>query len=271
MPNVNVVHKTLPFYRPLACILECYQVFRYDTYRKQNFCRNDFVLSLDVCNQLALSYEYDADLDVHKTTKCLILRLARIDLPAMADGKYDDNLPPNLVVNVNSQNLTNLPTPKPCTRQQTDLIRIGREIDITTYCMFNPVLKNELSMTWSCRPENAPLQAQYANAQYALHVFLAQHLTIEDLCDQVKNKIGRFYREDLVKLLAKALATDRDLGLEVSDQKLKLKCPIDQRRLRLPVRAVTCHHLQCFDLTNYIGMRLFVDGESLFTGNSPLV
>ncbi|CAF1013165.1 unnamed protein product [Adineta steineri] len=251
---LNIVHKTLPFYRPVVCVYECHHVFRYDTYRKQHFARCDFLLSLDACNQLALSYDYDSDLDLHKTTKCLIMRLARIDQPPTLNGKYDDNLPPNFVVNINSQNYTTLPTPKPCTRQQTDLVRIGREIDITSCCMFNPILKNELSMIWSYRSDNTILHTQYANAQYALHIFLVEHLTIEDLCEQIKNKTTRFYREDLAKLLAKALATDQDLGLEVSDQKLKLKCPIDQRRLKTPIRAITCHHIQCFDLTNYIAL-----------------
>jgi hypothetical protein len=244
--TVNIVHKNLPFYRSLACVYECTQVFRYDSYRKQYVSRHDFLLTLDVCNQLALSYDYEPDLDIHRTSKCLILRLVRIDQPPMSNGKYDDSLPPNLVIHINSQNLTNLPIPKPCTRQQTDIIRIGREIDITSYCMFNPTLSNELSITWSYRPDNANLHAQYATAQYALHIFLVQHLTLDDLCEQIQTKQARFYREDLVKFLAKARATDHDLGLEVSDQ----------RRLRIPIRAVTCQHLQCFDLTNYIGKRI---------------
>ena len=260
----NIIHKTLPFYRPLTCVYECHQVFRYDTYRKQYFSRHDFLLSLDVCNQLSLSYDYDSDLDIHKTSKCLIMRLARIDQPAMSNGKYDDNLPPNLLIHINSQNLTNLPTPKPCTRLQTDLIRIGREIDITTYCMFNPILNNELTMTWSYRQDNKDLQLQYMNAQYALHIFLVQRMTIEELCEQIRHKSSRFYREDLVKLLAKSIANDRDLGLEVSDQKLKLKCSIDQRRLKIPIRAITCQHLQCFDLTNYIGIYRFYFSVIIF-------
>jgi hypothetical protein len=127
--------------------------------------------------------------------------------------------------------------------------------------MFNPTLNNELSMTWSYRQDNTNLHLQYINAQYALHIFLVKHLTIEDLCEQIKNKTAKFYREDLIKLLAKAIATDRDLGLEVSDQQLKLKCPIDQRRLKIPVRATTCQHLQCFDLTNYIGINIIRNQE----------
>ena len=251
--TLTIIHKTLPFYRPLTCVYECQQVFRYDAYRKHRLARNEFLLSHDVCNQLALSYDYDSDLDLHKTSKCLIMRLVRTDQLPMLNGKYDDHLPPNLIVQINSQQLTNLPAAKPCTRQQTDLVRPGREIDITSYCMFNPALNNELVMTWSYRAENTTLHSQYVNAQFALHVFLAQHLTVDDLCEQIQNKSTKFYREDLVKLVAKAIATDRDLGLEVSDQSLKLKCPIDQRRLRTPIRATTCQHLQCFDLTNYIG------------------
>ena len=185
----------------------------------------------------------------------MILRLVRLDQTPMANGKYDDSLPPNLTVHINSQNLTNLPTPKPCTRNQTDLIRVGRELDITSYCMFNPSLSNDLSITWSYRTENAPLHAQYANAQYALHIFLVDHMTVDDLCEQIKRKPSKFYRDDLVRLVAGARAHDLDLDLEVGDQILKLKCPIDQRRLRIPIRASTCQHLQCFDLTNYIGRR----------------
>jgi len=214
---------------------------------------DEFILSLDVCNQLGLSYDYDPNLNTHKTSKCLLLRLARIDQPPTFNGKYDDNLPPNLVIHINGHTLTNLPIPKACTRQQNDLIRIGREIDITSNCMFNPILKNEIKIAWSYRQDNTNLHLQYANAQYALHVFLVEHLEIDELCEQIRKKSVKFLHEDLVKLLVKARANDRDLGLEVSDQKLKLTCPIDQRRLKTPIRATTCQHLQCFDLTNYIG------------------
>jgi hypothetical protein len=252
--TVNKInHKNLPFYRPIACVYERYQIFRYDNYRKQHISHDEFILPFDVCNQLALSYDYDSNLNIHKTTKCLLLRLVRIDQPATLNGKYEDNLPPNLSIHVNGNQLTNLPTPKASTRQQNDLLRIGREIDITPNCMFNPILKNDLTIAWSYRSDNTNLQLQYNNAQYALHIFLVEHLTTEELRDQVLKKPMRFFREDLVRLLAKAHANDRDLGLEVSDQKLKLICPIDQRRLKTPVRATTCQHLQCFDLTNYIG------------------
>lgn len=249
---VNIAYKTLPFYQPISCIYECRQAFRYDNHRKQFYSRNEFLLSIDTCNKLALSYEYDIDLDTHKTSKCLLLRLVRTDQPPLPNGQYDDSLPPNLSIHVNSQNVTNLPAPKPCTRQQTDLIRPGREIDITSYCMFNPALKNELSLSWFYRQDNAHLHQQYGNAQYALHIFLVKRLTVDDLYESIRNKQARFSRDDIMRLLAKAMAIDRDLGLEVSDQKLKLKCPVDQRRLRTPVRAVTCQHIQCFDLANYI-------------------
>jgi hypothetical protein len=226
---------------------------------------DEFILSFDVCNQLALSYDFDPNLNTHKTSKCLILRLARIDQPPTCNGNYEDNLPPNLVIHVNGHTLTNLPIPKACTRQQNDLLRVGREIDITSHCMFNPILKNEIKIAWSYRPDNTSLHVQYANAQYALHVFLVEHLTVEYLCAQVKRKPARFLRDDLVKLLSKARTHDRDLGLEVSDQKLKLTCPIDQRRLKIPIRATTCQHLQCFDLTNYISNLIILFLSNLFS------
>jgi hypothetical protein len=257
LPINKIVHKILPFYRPITCVHERYYIFHYDQYRKQHMSLDEFTLSFDVCNQLALSYDYDPNLNIHKTSKCLLLRLARIDQPPTCNGKYDDNLPPNLVIHINGHTLTNLPIPKACTRQQNDLMRIGREIDITSNCMFNPILKNEIKIAWSYRQDNTNLHLQYGNAQYALHVFLVEHVGVEELCEQIRKKSSKFFREDLIKLLTKARANDRDLGLEVSDQKLKLICPIDQRRLKKPIRATTCQHLQCFDLTNYIGKSFF--------------
>ncbi|CAF3421462.1 unnamed protein product [Rotaria sp. Silwood1] len=252
---INKIHyKNLPFYHTITCVYERYNVFHYDTYRKQYTSYDEFILPLDICNQLGLSYDYDPNLNLHKTSKCLLLRLARIDQPATFHGQYEDNLPPNLAIVVNGHTLTNLPLPKACTRQQSDLMRIGREIDLTSYMMFNPILKNELRITWTYRLENTSLHVQYANAKYALHIFLVEHLTIDQLCEKIIKKPLKFYRQDSLKLVAKACAKDRDLGLEVSDQKLKLTCPIDQRRLRKPIRATTCQHLQCFDLTNYIAL-----------------
>ncbi|CAF3012051.1 unnamed protein product [Rotaria sp. Silwood2] len=250
----KISYKSLPFYQTITCVYERYNVFHYDAYRKQYTSYDEFILPLDVCNQLGLSYDYDSNLNLHKTSKCLILRLARIDQPATFHGQYEDNLPPNLVIVVNGHSLTNLPLPKACTRQQNDLIRIGREIDLTPYVMFNPILKNEIRITWLYRLDNTSLHVQYANAKYALHIFLVEHLTVDNLCEKVIKKPLKFYRQDSMKLLAKACAKDRDLGLEVSDQKLKLTCSIDQRRLRKPIRATTCQHLQCFDLTNYIAL-----------------
>lgn len=257
-PPINkILHKNLPFYRTMACVYERFDVFHYDQYRKQHMSLDEFLLSFDACNHLALSYDYDPVLNVHKTSRCLLLRLVRIDQAPTHNGKYDDNLPPNITIQVNGHPLTNLPIPKACARQHNDLIRTGREIDITSHCMFNPMLKNEIKIIWSCRPENTNLHMQYANAQYALHVFLVEHLTVEYLCEQILKKPARFLRHDLMKLVAKARATDQDLGLEVSDQKLKLTCPIDQRRMKKPIRATTCQHLQCFDLSNYIGKNSF--------------
>ncbi|CAF4443016.1 unnamed protein product, partial [Adineta steineri] len=152
-----------------------------DSNRKQSLSHDEFVLSLDACNPLALSYDYDPNIDTYKTSNCLILLLVRTDLPPAPNGRYEDNLPANLAIHVNGHILTNLPIPKPCTRQQKDLIRSGREIDITSFCMFNPILKNDITITWNCRQDNAALCAQYVNAEYALHIFLTERLTIKQL------------------------------------------------------------------------------------------
>ncbi|CAF2039866.1 unnamed protein product [Rotaria magnacalcarata] len=250
----KITFKNLPFYRTITCVHERNHIFHYDSYRKQFTAHDDFILPVDICNQLSLSYNYISDLNIHKTSKCLLLRLARIDQPPTFNEQYEDNLPPNLIIVVNGHSLAHLPTPKDSARQQTDLIRAGREIDITPHIMFNPILKNEIKIAWSYHLDNTSLHIQYAKTKYALHIYLVEHLTVEKLCDKIINKTGRFYRHDSVKLLSNARAQDGDLGLEFSDQKLKLICPIGQRPLKKPTRATTCQHLQCFDLANYIAL-----------------
>ena len=259
-PN-KINHKALPFYRPIYLVYERHQAFQYDSSRKYHLCHDQFLLPFDACNQLALSSHYDLESNTHRTSKCLLLRLVRLDYPPLSNGTYDDNLPPNLMIQVNGQNVMNLPTPKLAARNQTDLFRSGREIDITPYCMFNPILKNDLIITWSYDVENTNLHLIYAQAQYAIHIFLAERLTINELCEQIQQKSKRFLRDDLIKSMAKA--QDCDDGLEVSDQVLKITCPIDQRRLKKPARATTCQHFQCFDLTNYLGKKSFASVLSL--------
>lgn len=249
----KIVHRPLPFYNILACIYERQRIFRYDVYRKKYISHNEFILPFDVCNQLALSSDYDPVLNSHVNTKHLLLRLVRIDQPPTYNGKFEDNLPVNVEIQVNGTPLNNLPLPKPCTRQYRDLLRPGREINITPHCIFNPMLQNEITIMWTYRPDNKDVAIQYVNADYALHVFLAERLTVDELCERVLQKPEKFFDNDLMGILLRARNKDSDGELEVSIQKLKLVCPIDQKRLKIPARATTCQHLQCFDLTNYIG------------------
>ena len=121
------------------------------------------------------------------------------------------------------------------------------------------MLKNEIKMAWNYHVNNTNLHQQYFGAEYALHIYLAEHLTSDTLCQYILQKSKCFSRENLVEFLNKIHANDYDLGVEVSDQKLKLTCPIDQRRLKIPVRATTCQHLQCFDLINYISKIIFLE------------
>jgi hypothetical protein len=69
-------------------------------------------------------------------------------------GYYDsqtaqrDVLPPNLVVNVN-QKPAILPTPKPTSKPNSDIIRPGRSIDISPQLKIAPNSANKVDLTWS--------------------------------------------------------------------------------------------------------------------------
>ncbi|KAH7714930.1 endothelial zinc finger protein induced by tumor necrosis factor alpha [Aphelenchoides avenae] len=40
--------------------------------------------------------------------------------------------------------------------------------------------------------------------------------------------------------------------IEVTSMKVSLTCPISKTRVKVPVRSVNCHHLECFDLRSYL-------------------
>ncbi|CAF0997699.1 unnamed protein product [Didymodactylos carnosus] len=247
VPLPPIVHKILPFYTLIRSIYENGQ-FKFDQNKKLHLCHLKFRLDLDSCNQIAESYDYDEDYDQIKARYCLILRLARIDQqPTNLHLGYDDSLPPNLIVQLNSQNVS-LPVPKPCTRQNTDLIRNGREIDITEQAMLSPSQLNTLAMQWQLSQQ----LDQYQTAKYAVHIYLMKRQYIVDLVQEVKEKRVKLEKSDLRQIYAQSNGGDSDLC--VSDYKIMLKCPINQCRLKIPARATTCQHLQCFDLYNYIAM-----------------
>lgn len=47
---------------------------------------------------------------------------------------------------------------------------------------------------------------------------------------------------------------DTDVQIASSSLRLPLECPAMRSRMRLPARAGTCEHVQCFDLEGYIRM-----------------
>ncbi|KAH7720224.1 MIZ zinc finger family protein [Aphelenchoides avenae] len=48
----------------------------------------------------------------------------------------------------------------------------------------------------------------------------------------------------------------RAAGIEVAVLRVRLKCPLTQRRIVVPARSVNCTHLQCFDLASYLRMQM---------------
>ena len=76
---------------------------------------------------------------------------------------------------------------------------------------------------------------------------------MKELCDVVLTKFVKFTRDDMIKLITPNQGGVHDNDIEFREKVLKITCPISQRRLRIPVRATTCQHLECFDLENYLG------------------
>jgi hypothetical protein len=46
--------------------------------------------------------------------------------------------------------------------------------------------------------------------------------------------------------------TDTDLEVATTTLKVSLLCPLGKMRMKIPCRANTCSHLQCFDASTFL-------------------
>ena len=57
---------------------------------------------------------------------------------------------------------------------------------------------------------------------------------------------------DYTKALIKEKLSDGDTEIATTSCKVSLACPLGKMRMKIPARAATCDHLQCFDADMYI-------------------
>ncbi|RNA43087.1 E3 SUMO- ligase PIAS2-like isoform X3 [Brachionus plicatilis] len=155
-----------------------------------------------------------------------------------------DTLPANLVVNVN-QKPAQLPTPKPTSKPNADIVRPGRSIDVTHLIRLAPNMANKVDLNWT----NVD-----ANKTHCVGVYFFRKVTVKCLIDFLK--ANKTIDGELTKKMVrqKLQISDMDFEIETNYYKVSLQCPLMKFRIQIPSRAVSCKHIQCFDLESYLMM-----------------
>jgi hypothetical protein len=133
-------------------------------------------------------------------------------------GHYDrdvqsDQLPANLVVNVNNKPAT-LPAPKPTSKPNADIIRPGRSIDITAICRL--AMNNKVDINWS-----NPSDSSSANPPklYCVGVYMFKKLSVQFLIKTLKTRLlGAEATRQMVR--EKLQITDSDFEIETNELKV---------------------------------------------------
>ena len=93
---------------------------------------------------------------------------------------------------------------------------------------------------------------------YTVSVYLVDKLSYVDLLQQLKTKGHR--QPDYTRALIKEKLNDQDTEIATTSCKVSLACPLGKMRMKIPCRASTCDHLQCFDASLYLQVIVTMDG-----------
>ena len=151
-----------------------------------------------------------------------------------------DAFPKSLCVRVNGK-VCPLPNPLPAPAG-TEPRRPPGPINITNLCKLKPTQQDTISVTWAVEVGKA----------FTLSVYQVENLTHQDLLEQLRSKGVR--NPDYTKALIKEKLNDQDTEIATTSCKVSLACPLGKMRMKIPARASTCDHLQCFDAQLYLMM-----------------
>ena len=164
------------------------------------------------------------------------LRLSLLETTA----EQPDNFPKSLCVKVNSK-VCSLPNPLP-SQPGTEPRRPPGPLNITNLVKLSTPSTNTLTINWATEPNKA----------FTVSVYTVEALTHRDLLDQLEAKGVR--NPDYTRALIKEKLNDQDSEIATTSCKVSLACPLGKNRMRIPARASTCDHLQCFDAQTYLMM-----------------
>ncbi|KAH7973194.1 E3 SUMO-protein ligase PIAS2 [Rhipicephalus sanguineus] len=165
------------------------------------------------------------------------LRFCLLDV----NGEQDDSYPSDLAVKVNDRFFT---LPEPITSKVSGgaTERVQLPINIISSCFVSPAVVNELRVTWR------PVRGH----EFAVGLFLVKRRTVATIVSGLQRE--KTQRAALTTAMVKKKVKRRASSDEVAVTKLhvSLTCPLSRTRMKVPCRARSCNHLECFDASSYL-------------------
>ncbi|KAL1481524.1 hypothetical protein MTO96_034410 [Rhipicephalus appendiculatus] len=153
--------------------------------------------------------------------------------------EQDDSYPLNLAVKVNGQSLA-LPAPIPRKVSGGSIELVHLPIDIVSACNLGPSAINKVCVTWT------PVSSR----DYVVGLFLVKKLAEATILSGLQQLSAALTRA-MIKKKAKRRATIGD-DVAITRFHVSLTCPLSRTRMKVPCRARSCKHLDCFDGSNYV-------------------
>ncbi|KAF8782165.1 E3 SUMO-protein ligase PIAS1 like protein [Argiope bruennichi] len=224
--NPDVHFKELPFYEVLAELLKPTSLI---TLPNERFQEREFGFCFTP--QQLLEFQHNMDVQVQ-------LRICLLD----PSCEQDDEIPSSICLKIN-QKVCNLPNPIPTNKPGAEPKRPKYPIDITNVTKRTATEPNEVHISW----------ASSSGKPYVLGVFLVRKQTSSHLMRKLKGN-GVRNPDHTTAMIKEKLLQDRDSEIATMSLRGSLMCPLGKIKMKLPCRALTCTHLQCFDATLYLQM-----------------
>ncbi|GFX91483.1 hypothetical protein TNCV_2599321 [Trichonephila clavipes] len=221
----DVKFKELPFYDVLAELLKPTSLI---TLPNNRFQQQKFAFCLTLLQVLEFQSN---DVQVQ-------LRICLLD----SSCEQVDEIPPSICLEVN-QVVANLPNPIPNNKLNQELKRPKEPINISSLIKKTATEPNEVQISWASR----------SGKPYVLGIFLVRRQNSTMLMRRMMGK-GVIHRNHTTNMIKKILSQDKYSGITTMILRASLMCPLGKIKMKLPCRAVTCTHLQCFDAMLYLQM-----------------
>lgn len=229
----DVKFKPLPFYDPIAVLLEPATLA-------------PRTLPASVCQESSFSFYLTPEQALQimeknvKGSELIQIQLRFCWLETSCE--QEDHFPPSLAVHVNNR-VAQLPNPLPSNKQGVEPKRLPQPLNITSLCKINAVFKNQITVMWM--PEHG--------RNYCMTVNCVQALNSSILLNRLRQN-GIRHQYHTRALVKEKLAVDVDSEIATTSLRISLLCPLGKMRMKVPCRATTCNHLQCFDAPTYLQM-----------------